>query len=112
MSRERQAKIDRLKAHMRKHPEDLARVVLPVIAAAMAPEAAPLEWIDPAAKRVWVVDFANGAPSKTINGDAGDVARSLFAVWPQGEFFPVPDQAEQISFRVDGVELALIRVLG
>lgn len=70
-----------------------------------------LELIDPGARRAWVIDYANGSPSRTINGDAGDVARSLFAVWPQGEFFPVLGQAEQISFRVDGVELALIRVL-
>jgi hypothetical protein len=82
-----------------------------IVPPTLSPGDAPLKWIDPGSKRVWVVDFANGAPSKTINGDAGDVARSLFGVWPHGEFFPVPDKAEQISFRVEGVELALIRVL-
>lgn len=102
----REEKLRRLKAHARAHPEQAAKLVPEIVHVA-----AGLEWINVGEKRVWALEYRNGAQSRTINGDAGDVARHLFAVWPQGEFFPVPDQDEQISFRVDGVELALIRVL-
>lgn len=102
----RDEKLRRLKAYARAHPDQVAKLVPEIVHVA-----AGLEWIAVGEKRLWSLEYRNGARSRMINGDAGDVARHLFTMWPQGEFFPLPDQAEQVSFRVDGVELALIRVL-